>query len=100
VAKGVTALVTPGSFNTKAQAEKEGLGDIFTEAGFFWGTAGCSLCGSSTPDHKVGVRERSISATNRNMVGRQGPSARTHLASPEMVAAAAITGRITDIRDF
>ena len=100
VAPGVNALVTPGSFNVKIQAEEEGLARIFTEAGFVWGNPGCSLCGTASPDRKVGIGERSISATNRNMIGRQGPSSRTHLASPEMVAAAAISGRITDIRDL
>lgn len=97
VAHGVTALVVPGSTATKQQAEAEGLDRVFTEAGFAWHHAGCSLCvamnGDSVPDGK-----RSISTSNRNFEGRQGAGARTHLASPAMVAAAAIAGHIVDVR--
>ena len=94
----VPSLVTPGSQTVRAQAEQEGLDRIFKEAGFTWGSPGCSMCVGTNGD-TVGPGKRSISTSNRNFVGRQGPGARTHLASPVMAAAAAVTGRITDVRD-
>jgi 3-isopropylmalate/(R)-2-methylmalate dehydratase large subunit len=93
------ALVVPGSGLIKAQAEREGLDRIFTEAGFQWREPGCSMCLGMNPD-KVPPGERCASTSNRNFVGRQGPGARTHLMSPVMAAAAAITGRITDVREL
>ena len=99
VAEGVRALVVPGSGLVKAAAEAEGLDKIFTEAGFEWREAGCSMCLAMNPD-KLAPGERSASTSNRNFEGRQGPGGRTHLMSPIMVAAAAIRGHITDVRDF
>ena len=99
VAEGVRAMVVPGSGLIKYQAEEEGLDRIFIEAGFEWREAGCSMCLAMNPD-KLAPGERSASCSNRNFEGRQGPGGRTHLMSPAMVAAAAITGRLTDIRDF
>ena len=93
------ALVVPGSGLVKRQAELEGLDRIFIEAGFEWRSPGCSMCLAMNPD-KVPPRERCASTSNRNFVGRQGPGARTHLMSPVMAAAAAITGRLTDVRDL
>ncbi len=93
------ALVVPGSGLIKAQAEREGLDRIFTEAGFQWREPGCSMCLGMNPD-KVPPGERCASTSNRNFVGRQGPGARTHLMSPVMAAAAAVTGRITDVREL
>jgi 3-isopropylmalate/(R)-2-methylmalate dehydratase large subunit len=94
VASGVLALVVPGSSAVKRVAEAEGLDLIFTDAGFEWRESGCSLCfyagGESFP-----AGSRVISSTNRNFEGRQGPGIRTHIASPEVVAASAIAGRIT-----
>lgn len=95
----VPALVTPGSAVVRAQAEKEGLDRIFQEAGFAWGFPGCSMCVGTNGD-TVEPGKRSISTSNRNFVGRQGPGARTHLASPIMAAAAALTGRISDVREM
>ncbi len=97
VQDGVTALVVPGSGEVKAQAEAEGLDQIFKNAGFEWRAAGCSMCLGMNPD-KLQPGERCASSSNRNFEGRQGPGGRTHLMSPAMVAAAAITGRITDVR--
>lgn len=98
-AEGVHALVVAGSSAVRRAAEAEGLDKIFTEAGFEWRMSGCSLCffagGERFPDGA-----RVISSTNRNFEGRQGPGIRTHIASPELVAASAITGRITDPRAF
>ena len=91
------ALVVPGSGQVKLQAEREGLDRIFTEAGFEWRDPGCSMCLGMNPD-KVPPGERCASTSNRNFVGRQGPGARTHLMSPAMAAAAAITGHLTDVR--
>ncbi len=91
------AIVVPGSGLVKAMAEDEGLDRIFTEAGFEWREPGCSACLGMNPD-KVPAGERCASTSNRNFVGRQGPGARTHLVSPAMAAAAAITGRLTDVR--
>jgi 3-isopropylmalate/(R)-2-methylmalate dehydratase large subunit len=81
----------------KQQAEQEGLAQIFMEAGLAWGNSGCSLCVGMNGD-LVGPGERCASTTNRNFMGRQGPGARTHLMSPAMVAAAAVTGHLTDVR--
>jgi len=93
------ALVVPGSRLVKRQAEEEGLDRIFIEAGFEWREPGCSMCLAMNPD-KVPPGERCASTSNRNFVGRQGPGARTHLLSPAMAAAAAVTGRLSDVRDF
>ncbi|MFN3553662.1 MAG: 3-isopropylmalate dehydratase large subunit, partial [Novosphingobium meiothermophilum] len=91
------AIVVPGSGLVKKQAEEEGLDRIFIEAGFEWREPGCSACLGMNPD-KVPAGERCASTSNRNFVGRQGPGARTHLVSPAMAAAAAVTGRLTDVR--
>ena len=97
VAPGVRALVVPGSSMVRAQAEAEGLGRIFEEAGFEWRQAGCSMCVAMNEDH-LNAGDRCASSTNRNFEGRQGLGARTHLMSPAMVAAAAVTGALTDLR--
>ena len=100
VADGIRqALVVPGSGLVKRQAETEGLDRIFIEAGFQWREPGCSMCLAMNPD-KVPPGERCASTSNRNFVGRQGPGARTHLVSPAMAAAAAVTGRFSDVRDL
>ncbi len=91
------AIVVPGSGLVKRQAEAEGLDQIFTAAGFEWREPGCSACLAMNPD-KVPPGERCASTSNRNFVGRQGPGARTHLVSPAMAAAAAVTGRLADVR--
>ncbi|ATE65890.1 3-isopropylmalate dehydratase large subunit [Rhizorhabdus dicambivorans] len=91
------ALVVPGSGLVKRQAEAEGLDRIFIEAGFEWREPGCSMCLAMNPD-KVPAGERCASTSNRNFVGRQGPGARTHLVSPAMAAAAAVTGHLADVR--
>ncbi|MDJ0978624.1 MAG: 3-isopropylmalate dehydratase large subunit [Erythrobacter sp.] len=93
------AIVVPGSGLVKAMAEDEGLDRIFTEAGFEWREPGCSACLGMNPD-KVPSGERCASTSNRNFVGRQGPGARTHLVSPAMAAAAAVTGKLTDVREL
>ncbi|MGE4431636.1 MAG: 3-isopropylmalate dehydratase large subunit [Sphingobium sp.] len=93
------ALVVPGSGLVKLQAEQEGLDRIFIDAGFEWREPGCSMCLGMNPD-KVPSGERCASTSNRNFMGRQGPGARTHLLSPAMAAAAAITGHLTDIREL
>ncbi|NIJ63500.1 3-isopropylmalate/(R)-2-methylmalate dehydratase large subunit [Sphingomonas leidyi] len=93
------ALIVPGSGLVKRQAEAEGLDRIFREAGFEWREPGCSMCLAMNPD-KVPSGERCASTSNRNFVGRQGPGARTHLLSPAMAAAAAIRGRLTDVREL
>ena len=93
------ALVVPGSGLVKRQAEQEGLDRIFTEAGFEWREPGCSMCLGMNPD-RVPSGERCASTSNRNFMGRQGPGARTHLVSPVMAAAAAIRGRLADVRDL
>ncbi|TCJ35144.1 3-isopropylmalate dehydratase large subunit [Parafrankia sp. BMG5.11] len=93
------AIVVPGSGLVKAQAEAEGLDRVFTDAGFEWREPGCSACLAMNPD-KVPPGERCASTSNRNFVGRQGPGARTHLVSPAMAAAAAVTGRLTDVREL
>lgn len=93
------AIVVPGSGLVKRQAEEEGLDKIFVEAGFEWREPGCSACLGMNPD-KVPAGERCASTSNRNFVGRQGPGARTHLVSPAMAAAAAVTGRLADVREL
>ncbi len=99
VHSGIRALVVPGSAAVKALAEKEGLDRIFTEAGFEWRAAGCSMCLAMNPD-KVTGREICASSSNRNFIGRQGsPGGRTILMSPAMVAAAALNGKIVDVRE-
>ncbi len=90
-------IVVPGSGLVKRQAEEEGLDQIFTAAGLEWREPGCSACLGMNPD-KIPAGERCASTSNRNFVGRQGPGARTHLVSPAMAAAAAVTGRLTDVR--
>ena len=100
VAAGIRqALIVPGSGLVKLQAEAEGLDRIFKDAGFQWREPGCSMCLAMNPD-KVPAGQRCASTSNRNFVGRQGPGARTHLVSPAMAAAAAVTGRLTDVREL
>lgn len=96
VAPGVTAWVVPGSENVKRAAEAEGLREVFEAAGFAWREPGCSMCVAANGE-QVPPQKRSVSTSNRNFVGRQGPGARTHLASPAMAAAAAIAGCIADV---
>ncbi|MGH2468582.1 MAG: 3-isopropylmalate dehydratase large subunit [Chloroflexota bacterium] len=96
---GVQALVVPGSQQVKVAAEKEGLDRLFSEAGFQWREAGCSMCLGMNPD-VLGPGERCASTSNRNFEGRQGPGGRTHLVSPAMAAAAAIAGHFVDVRSF
>jgi 3-isopropylmalate/(R)-2-methylmalate dehydratase large subunit len=99
VSTSVRAMVVPGSMPVKAQAEREGIDRIFREAGFEWRNAGCSMCLGMNPDIlKSG--ERCASTSNRNFEGRQGKGGRTHLMSPAMAAAAAVAGRIVDVREF
>jgi 3-isopropylmalate/(R)-2-methylmalate dehydratase large subunit len=98
-ALGVQALVVPGSEPVRHQAEAEGLDRIFLEAGAEWRQAGCSMCLAMNPD-KLKPGQRSASTSNRNFEGRQGPGGRTHLVSPAMAAAAAVTGHFTDVRRF
>jgi 3-isopropylmalate/(R)-2-methylmalate dehydratase large subunit len=99
VAGHVRAMVVPGSGLVRAQAEEEGLDEIFLAAGFEWREPGCSMCLAMNPD-KVGPGQRCASTSNRNFEGRQGRAGRTHLMSPVMAAAAAIAGHIADVRDF
>jgi 3-isopropylmalate/(R)-2-methylmalate dehydratase large subunit len=96
---GVRALVVPGSYGVKRQAEEEGLHRVFREAGFQWREAGCSLCIGMNNDVLEPGR-RAASTSNRNFEGRQGRGARTHLVSPAMAAAAAIAGHFSDVRDL
>ncbi|HKV75071.1 MAG TPA: 3-isopropylmalate dehydratase large subunit [Gemmatimonadales bacterium] len=96
-APGVRVMVVPGSMAVRAQAEREGLDRIFTEAGMEWRNAGCSMCLGMNPDI-LAPGERCASTSNRNFEGRQGRGGRTHLMSPAMAAAAAVTGRLTDVR--
>ncbi len=99
VSPSVRAMVVPGSYLTKLQAEAEGLDEIFREAGFEWREAGCSMCLGMNPDILM-PGERCASTSNRNFEGRQGKGGRTHLVSPQMAAAAAIAGHFVDIRDW
>lgn len=99
VADGVRALVVPGSDAVRRQAESEGLDRVFARAGFLWRDAGCSLCVAMNDD-RLPPGARCASTSNRNFEGRQGVGARTHLMSPAMAAAAALAGRITDIREW
>jgi 3-isopropylmalate/(R)-2-methylmalate dehydratase large subunit len=99
IAPQVYAMIVPGSGLVKAQAEQEGLDKIFIEAGFDWREPGCSMCLAMNAD-KLAPYERCASTSNRNFEGRQGRNGRTHLLSPAMAAAAAITGRLTDVREF
>ena len=97
VAEGVRAMIVPGSGLVKKQAEEEGLDSIFREAGFDWREAGCSMCLAMNAD-RLSEGERCASTSNRNFEGRQGRGGRTHLVSPEMAVAAAVTGKLTDVR--
>jgi 3-isopropylmalate/(R)-2-methylmalate dehydratase large subunit len=97
VAAGVYAMVVPGSGLVKEQAEAEGLHTIFKDAGFDWREPGCSMCLAMNED-KLKPGERCASTSNRNFEGRQGRGGRTHLVSPEMAAAAAVTGKLSDVR--
>ncbi len=99
VADGVQAIVVPGSARVKHQAEEEGLREVFESAGFEWRRAGCSMCLGMNPDILL-AGERCASTSNRNFEGRQGAGGRTHLLSPAMAAAAALTGRFTDVREL
>jgi 3-isopropylmalate/(R)-2-methylmalate dehydratase large subunit len=99
VASHVEAWVVPGSERVKRAAEAEGLHEVFRAAGLQWREPGCSLCVGANGE-LVGDGQRCVSTSNRNFVGRQGPGARTHLASPEMAAAAAIAGAIVDVRNW
>ena len=99
VKDGMRAMVVPGSGLVRAQAEEEGLADIFKEAGFEWRMAGCSMCLAMNPD-QLAEGERCASTSNRTFEGRQGYKGRTHLVSPAMAAAAAITGKLTDVREM
>ncbi|WP_138466484.1 3-isopropylmalate dehydratase large subunit [Poseidonocella sp. HB161398] len=96
---GMRAMVVPGSGLVRAQAEEEGLADIFREAGFEWRLAGCSMCLAMNPD-QLSPGERCAATSNRNFEGRQGRGGRTHLMSPAMAAAAAVTGHLTDVREL
>jgi len=99
VAAHVGAMVVPGSGLVKAQAEEEGLDEIFTAAGFEWREPGCSMCLAMNAD-KLLPQERCASTSNRNFEGRQGRGGRTHLMSPAMAAAAAIAGHLADVREY
>ena len=96
---GLRAMVVPGSGLVRAQAEEEGLADIFKDAGFEWRLAGCSMCLAMNPD-QLSPGERCAATSNRNFEGRQGRGGRTHLMSPAMAAAAAVTGKLTDVREM
>ena len=99
IAKDVSAMVVPGSGLVKAQAEEEGLHKIFIEAGFEWREPGCSMCLAMNAD-KLNPKERCASTSNRNFEGRQGRGGRTHLVSPGMAIAAAISGHLADVREI
>ena len=99
VAGGVRAMIVPGSGLVKRQAEEEGIADVLIAAGFEWREPGCSMCLAMNTD-RLEPGERCASTTNRNFVGRQGRDGRTHLLSPAMAAAAAVTGRLTDVREL
>ena len=96
---GLRAMVVPGSGLVRAQAEEEGLAQIFIDAGFEWRLAGCSMCLAMNPD-QLSPGERCAATSNRNFEGRQGRGGRTHLMSPAMAAAAAVTGHLTDVREL
>ena len=97
IAARVSAMVVPGSGLVKKQAEEEGIADIIKSAGFDWREPGCSMCLGMNPD-RLEPQERCASTSNRNFEGRQGHGGRTHLMSPAMAAAAAVTGKLTDVR--
>ena len=99
IAPGIRAMVVPGSGLVRAQAEEEGLAQIFIDAGFEWRLAGCSMCLAMNPD-QLSPGERCAATSNRNFEGRQGRGGRTHLMSPAMAAAAAVTGHLTDVREM
>jgi 3-isopropylmalate/(R)-2-methylmalate dehydratase large subunit len=99
IKEGMRAIVVPGSGLVRAQAEEEGVAQILIDAGFEWRLAGCSMCLAMNPD-KLEPGERCAATTNRNFEGRQGRGGRTHLVSPAMAAAAALTGHLTDVRDL
>ncbi len=99
IKEGMRAMIVPGSGLVRAQAEEEGLADIFKDAGFEWRLAGCSMCLAMNPD-QLAPGERCAATSNRNFEGRQGRGGRTHLMSPAMAAAAAITGKLTDVREM
>jgi 3-isopropylmalate/(R)-2-methylmalate dehydratase large subunit len=99
VAAGVRAICVPGSMSVKRQAEAEGLDRVFRDAGFEWRESGCSMCFYAGGE-SFGPRERVVSSTNRNFESRQGPQTRTHITSPETVAASAIAGHLADVREF
>jgi 3-isopropylmalate/(R)-2-methylmalate dehydratase large subunit len=99
VAEGIRTLIVPGSGLVKEQAEQEGLDKILIDAGFDWREPGCSMCLAMNVD-RLQPGERCASTSNRNFEGRQGRGGRTHLVSPAMAAAAAITGKLTDVREL
>ncbi|MCG8355868.1 MAG: aconitase family protein, partial [Kiloniellales bacterium] len=99
VAESVHAMIVPGSGLAKHQAEEEGLDKVFVEAGFDWREPGCSMCLAMNAD-RLEPGERCASTSNRNFEGRQGRGGRTHLMSPAMAAAAAVTGHIADVREL
>ncbi len=99
IKEGMRAIIVPGSGLVRAQAEEEGIAQILIDAGFEWRLAGCSMCLAMNPD-KLEAGERCAATTNRNFEGRQGRGGRTHLVSPAMAAAAALTGHLTDVRDL
>ena len=99
IKEGLRAMIVPGSGLVRAQAEDEGLADIFKDAGFEWRLAGCSMCLAMNPD-QLSPGERCAATSNRNFEGRQGRGGRTHLMSPQMAAAAAITGKLTEVREM
>ncbi len=99
MAPGVRGMVVPGSGLVRLQAEEEGLAQVFLDAGFEWRLAGCSMCLAMNPD-QLAPGERCAATSNRNFEGRQGRGGRTHLMSPAMAAAAAVTGHLTDVREM
>ena len=99
VKDGIRAMIVPGSGLVRSQAEEEGIAQELIEAGFEWRMAGCSMCLGMNPD-QLKPGERCASTSNRNFEGRQGRGGRTHLLSPAMAAAAAVTGRLTDVRQM
>ncbi len=99
VADGVRAVVVPGSSSVKKEAEARGLDAVFRAAGLEWHESGCAMCGGANDDN-ASPGQRCVSTTNRNFENRQGPGVRTHLVSPAMAAAAAVVGRIVDVRRF